>query len=108
MEVSSSLIVYNIERHYQVISYLTSFVFLLGVGGDERGRIVSLLSLVDAQHLGNELLLEVYQVVRLVVHVHGDHKRSIEMSVAENLDEVGVRVSGKLVPLALQQQNLDA
>ena len=74
----------------------------------QRRGILALLPLVYSCHLPEVIQSEASEVVRDLVHVHSDHKWTVEVCVAEELQEMRVRVARELEALALEQQDVQA
>ena len=83
---------------------LTCLVLLLGVSLDERRRILAFLLIIDGCYLSEVLLREWFQMIWHLVHVHRHDQWPIEMCIAEELKQMGIRIPWELEAFAFQQQ----
>lgn len=61
----------------------TSFIFFLRVSRCERRRVLSFFLFINFDYFLDEVKLEIVKVIWNMIHVHGNNKRTIEMSVTK-------------------------
>ena len=68
---------------------------------------MSFFNFVNSLDLPKKFSSEIRDVVRDCIHVHGYDQGPVKVRVAEEFQEVGVRITGEFVTFALKQEDME-